>query len=117
MQTAEPEYGKMTYVNLGPKGEGFEENNTKFALYHDIFTDIAIWLPDKDLLKRDGELYQIFMGEKRFKAAMQSALEAILRATALHLQINAREINGILYKKHGEIYHRLMGKWYKIEYL
>jgi len=102
METAESESGELIYLNFGPKYLGFDPNNQKFSLYHNVKTDIAIWLPKAFLFAAGGKLHalqnQVLPGGwNRLRPAMQSALEALLRAATLELGVADREIAGLMY--------------------
>lgn len=101
MRVAESNSGELMYLNFGPKDQGFQQGGQNFSLFHDVKTDIAVWLPDGGLFVAPGELAALQGqplpgGGNRLRAAMQSALEAVLRAAALELQVAEREIGGLL---------------------
>ncbi|MDD5598583.1 MAG: DUF1998 domain-containing protein, partial [Victivallaceae bacterium] len=95
--TAESITGELLYVNFGPGYQGFSQNDgQRFALYHTVKTDIAVWGPAPILFAPGGSLYELEQ-ESRLGAALRSALEAILSATALELGIADNEISGLTY--------------------
>lgn len=92
--------GTITYINQGPRHQGFPADNPKFSLYHDIRTDIAGWML-APLLFADGMLLRNWAqlnhhGRNRLNAAMKSALHAILRAAARVKGIEDRDLGGIV---------------------
>ena len=108
--TAESESGVMMFINNGPGFRGFESYGKKYSLFHEVRTDIVGWLPSESLYAPKslfGKWSQEKFGSReRLTSAMHSALHAILRAAALELQIDARELGGIVYpdQRGGGIY-------------
>jgi len=95
LQTKESKTGELQYLNFGPKYEGFGPKGSKYSLIHTVKTDIAVWLPNAELFQGANTLAQL--GFSRLTTAMQSALEAILRATAHEMGVADREIGGLTY--------------------
>jgi ATP-dependent helicase YprA (DUF1998 family) len=93
--------GTITYINQGSRHQGFPAgDNARFALYHDIRTDIAGWMLSPvlfgDGMKLNGWERQNQHGRNRLNAAMKSALHAILRAGARVKGIEDRDLGGIV---------------------
>ncbi len=93
--------GTITYINQGPRHQGFSAgDNARFALYHDIRTDIAGWMLSpvlfEDGMILNGWEQQTQHGRNRLNAAMKSALHAILRAGARVKGIEDRDLGGIV---------------------
>jgi ATP-dependent helicase YprA (DUF1998 family) len=93
--------GTITYINQGPRHQGFPAgDNPRFALYHDIRTDIAGWMLSPVLFGVSMKLHdweqQNHHGRNRLNAAMKSALHAILRAAARVKGIEDRDLGGIV---------------------
>ena len=108
--TAESESGVIRFINRGPGSRGFEHFGRSYSLHHEVRTDIAGWIPHQSLFDK-GELFWKWKNQKiqsrgrqqardRLTAAMHSALQAILRAAAVELQIDTREIGGLVYPDH-----------------
>jgi hypothetical protein len=102
MYAAESETGELQYLNFGPKYQGFLQDGRTFSLLHQVKTDIAVWLPSADLFLGNNVLailanQKVPDGGTHLQTAMQSALEAILRATALKMGVADREIGGLIY--------------------
>ncbi len=89
--TAESTTGELLYFNFGPGYQGFSQIHGT-SLCHSVKTDIAIWIPSARLFQEN----PAFQGD-RLAGSMQSALAAILTATALELGIAENEISGITY--------------------
>jgi len=104
MATAESDSGELLYLNLGPNYQGFSQiplqGGGAPSLFHNVKTDIAIWLPSAALFQPNGALFALGLNSLRLKAAMQSALEAVLRAASIELKVAHREIGGITYPYH-----------------
>lgn len=107
--TKESQSGTITYINQGPRYNGFKtrDNGERFSLCHEIRTDIVGWMLDPSLFG-NGKLLAEWShmlspngqangnGRTRLVAAMKSAMYAILRAIALEKEIEEGEIQGIL---------------------
>lgn len=108
--TAESESGVIRFINRGPGSRGFDHFGKPYSLYHEVRTDIAGWIPHSSLFDRNELLgkwkSQVIQSpgrqqaRDRLTAAMHSALQAILRAAAIELQIDTREIGGLVYPDH-----------------
>lgn len=108
--TAESESGVIRFINRGPGSRGFDLFGKPYSLYHEVRTDIAGWIPHSSLFDRNELLgkwkSQVIQSpgrqqaRDRLTAAMHSALQAILRAAAIELQIDTREIGGLVYPDH-----------------
>jgi hypothetical protein len=94
--------GTITYINQGPRHVGFAggQQHQNFSLYHDIRTDIAGWMLPPGLFANGRALQQWSQqnhaGRNRLNAAMKSALQAILRATARLKGIEDRDLGGLV---------------------
>jgi hypothetical protein len=104
IDTAESEDGTITYLNLGPRGQGFGrvQGDNGFSLLHEVRTDIAVWRPTNGTLAMEpfttwgNQL--IDGGRSRLHGAMTSALQAILRASAWKQNIEDRDLGGLLHE-------------------
>jgi ATP-dependent helicase YprA (DUF1998 family) len=93
--------GTITYINQGPRHQGFQSgDNARFALHHEIRTDIAGWMLAPTLFANGMTLncweQQNHHGRNRLNAAMKSSLHAILRATTRVKGIEDRDLGGIV---------------------
>ncbi|MEI6389835.1 MAG: DEAD/DEAH box helicase [Verrucomicrobiota bacterium] len=100
LATAESASGTIGYVNQGPNYQGF--GNQGHSLYHEVHTDVAVWLPRIQLFQAGGSLHRLnhpgnLLAEERLRLAMLSALEAILREAAQQLQVSPQDIGGLLH--------------------
>ena len=100
LATAESASGTIGYVNQGPNYTGFE--NQGLSLYHEVHTDVAVWLPSIVLFQAGGPLHRLNgandpLAGERLRLAMLSALEAILREAAKQIQVSPQDIGGLLY--------------------
>jgi len=92
LQTTESSSGELFFLNTGPEGRGFGG----ICLYHDIRTDIVVWSPHPQIYTSTS--WQTMMGSpKRLENALNSALQAILRATTLELEVKYRDIGGLVH--------------------
>ena len=102
LEVAESESGELIYLNFGPQYQGIPQGSIgPFALFHRVKTDIAVWLPHPSLYLTGGRLAALSGqalpdGANRLRPAMQSALQAIIRAVALEREVAEREIGGLL---------------------
>ncbi len=94
MDCAESEAGTITYLNMGPKNQGFGAPNA-FSLLHEVRTDIALWRPHHNAL---GVFQQ---HSQRRESALRSALQAILRAAARVKNIEDRDLAGLIHHFNG----------------
>ena len=100
LATAESASGTIGYVNQGPSYQGFGPQG--LSLYHEVHTDVAVWLPSISLYQQGGLLRALNganapLGGERLRLAMISALEAILRETAKQLEVSLQDIGGLLH--------------------
>lgn len=95
MDTAESKTGEIEYLNFGPGYKGFGGGDDDYALIHAVKTDVAEWIPHAGLFQNGGSLAVLVGNNNRLKLAMQSALEAILKAAAIELKVVDREIGGL----------------------
>ena len=102
LETAESVTGFITYLNRGPKGNGYpSQNQGMYTLRHEIRTDIAIWLP-KDEFFNEVHDWHGSVGAignhsySRFEAGMKSALEAILRGISRVKRLRDGDVAGLV---------------------
>jgi hypothetical protein len=88
MDCAESEAGTITYLNMGPKNQGFGAPQA-FSLLHEVRTDIALWRAHQNALG-------VFQGQRR-ESALRSTLQAILRAAARVKNIEDRDLAGLVH--------------------
>ena len=98
--TKESESGSITYINQGPGYRGFPQGRASFSLCHEVRTDIAGWMFVPELFAQ-GSLMNRWAaencnGRRRLDAALRSAMQAILRATARVKNIEERDIQGLV---------------------
>jgi hypothetical protein len=99
--TKESLSGTITYINQGPGHQGFVSNGVRYSLCHEVRTDIAGWMLHPSLSEEGSLLQRWGMNDpkvprNRLAAAMDSALQAILRAIAICKDIEERDIQGII---------------------
>jgi hypothetical protein len=93
MDCAESESGTITYLNMGPRNQGFGLAGGAFSLLHEVRTDIALWRAHQNALG-------VFQGDRR-ESALRSALQAILRAAARVKNIEDRDLAGLVHHFNG----------------
>jgi hypothetical protein len=102
LETSESVTGFITYLNRGPKGNGYaSQNQGMYTLRHEIRTDIAIWLPKEEFFQgvQDWHLNVGAIGNhsySRFEAGMKSALEAILRGISRVKRLREGDVAGLV---------------------
>lgn len=98
--TKESESGSITYINQGPGYRGFSQGGRIFSLCHEVRTDIVGWMFVPELFAQ-GSLINRWAtencnGRRRLDAALRSAMQSILRATARVKNIEERDIQGLV---------------------
>jgi hypothetical protein len=102
LETAESVTGFITYLNRGPKGNGYlSQNHGMYTLRHEIRTDIAIWLPKEEFFNEVHDWHGSAgaIGNhsySRFEAGMKSALEAILRGISRVKRLREGDVAGLV---------------------
>jgi hypothetical protein len=98
LRVAESYSGELRYLNFGPGYRGFGHGAERFGLTHVVKTDIAVWVPDYRLFETGGPIGELgAIDPKRKDHALRSALEAIVRAAARVLEVQDRDIGGLLH--------------------
>lgn len=100
--TKESLSGTITYINQGSGHQGFvSSNGGRYSLCHEVRTDIAGWMLHTNLFGGGSLLHGWGVNDpniprNRLAAAMDSALQAILRAIAICKDIEERDLQGII---------------------
>jgi superfamily II DNA or RNA helicase len=106
--TKESLSGTITYINQGPGHKGFASSNgDRYSLCHEVRTDIAGWMLHPSLFAEGSLLQHWGMNDpnvprNRLASAMDSALQAILRAIAICKDIEERDVQGIIQPGQGQ---------------
>lgn len=108
LHTKESLSGTITYINQGAGHQEFvSSNGDRYSLCHEVRTDIAGWMLHPNLFVGGSLLQRWGMNDpniprNRLTAAMDSALQAILRAIAICKDIEERDLQGIIQPGHGQ---------------
>lgn len=107
LSTGESASGRITFLNLGPAYEGFKFGNRSYSLRHEVYTDIALWLPAAGVFapgswlhSNGGQPISQPGGQRsvyRKDAIMRSALYALLASISREKQVNEQEVSGVVY--------------------